>query len=255
MKQIDNTHFEWDLVSERRDELHLASIRKLKLATLGMFFLALFFYTWTPEKVLKKETSLASVEQSERKAVVVTHRIKPISTYRAAMLTLKYCEGLRLGNYKCPAGVDTNGWGATKNGKTQVTLEEANGDVKRSYQKCFTYISKTYPCYSINERHSLAVFYYNVGRMGVSLKKKLKAYENPTDIMALYIRHKIRDKDGNIILNADGSAKMVISDGLKKRREKEIALFNAYSDEELGAIITDLQPKVQAKITKQLSSI
>lgn len=145
--------------------------------------------------------------------------MKKMTTSRLGQRLIKDFEGLRLGAYKCPAGVWTIGFGHTKGVKPGMVITEAQacdylvddiGPIERQLNKL-----------GINFRQeqfdALVSWIFNLGWGNFSnstLKKKILADASDQDIAAEFIKW----------VNAAGKP----LPGLKKRRVAEANMFVGY---------------------------
>ena len=145
--------------------------------------------------------------------------MKKMTTSRLGLRLIKDFEGLRLGAYKCPAGVWTIGFGHTKGVKQGQVITEAQacdylvediGPIERQLNKLGVNFRQ-------EEFDALISFIFNLGWGNFSnstLKKKILADAKDEDIAAEFIKW----------INAAGKPLA----GLKKRRVAEANMFVGY---------------------------
>ena len=145
--------------------------------------------------------------------------MKKMTTSRLGLRLIKDFEGLRLGAYKCPAGVWTIGFGHTKGVKQGQVITEAQacdylvediGPLERQLNKLGVNFRQ-------EEFDALISFIFNLGWGNFSnstLKKKILADAKDEDIAAEFIKW----------INAAGKPLA----GLKKRRVAEANMFVGY---------------------------
>lgn len=140
-------------------------------------------------------------------------------------------EGFRATVYQCSAGVNTIGYGSTEclKGLSKEELSQINISEKEARKYALEHISKDYDFIQTNLNGvvipdqlfvALLSFVYNVGKKAFknsTLLKILKANNYTLENVASQFKrwNKSKNKEG----------KLEPSDGLKNRREKEIALF------------------------------
>ncbi len=145
--------------------------------------------------------------------------MKKMTTSRLGLRLIKDFEGLRLGAYKCPAGVWTIGFGHTKGVKQGQVITEAQAD--DYLVEDIGPIERQLNNLGINFRQeqfdALVSWIFNLGWGNFSnstLKKKIIADAKDEDITAEFIKW----------INAGGKP----LPGLKKRRVAEANMFVGY---------------------------
>lgn len=141
-------------------------------------------------------------------------------------------EGFRSRPYRCPAGVLTIGYGHTDGVKPSdcVSREQAFELLRSDFLLCQSYILNKFDiktCMNTNQIYALTDFVFNLGfgtLLGSTISNTLADYHNATpstiskydsDIVNTLLKYNKYRKDG----------KLVVSNGLKKRREWEASLY------------------------------
>lgn len=141
-------------------------------------------------------------------------------------------EGFRSRPYRCPAGVLTIGYGHVQGVKSSdlVTKEEAFELLRSDFLLCQSYILNKFDiknCMNSNQIYALTDFVFNLGfgtLLGSTISNALADYHNATpsslskydsDIVFTLLKYNKYRKDG----------KLVVSSGLRKRRQWEASLY------------------------------
>lgn len=129
---------------------------------------------------------------------------------------IKEAEGLRLEAYLCPAGVWTIGYGHTGEVRKddKITLEHAEELLRKDVSFAEGCLNRHGLDLNQNQFDALCSFIYNLGCTNFNSSTLLR-----------WIRGKASDKEIAAQFRRWVYAKGEKSEGLKKRREKEIALF------------------------------
>lgn len=160
-----------------------------------------------------------------------------ISEYAIAVWLVKYFE-----KYRAIAYWDVNrpsgGFGTrvTKVGEF-VSLEDANLNMRKEFDKRFDYISRKYPHLTVWQKRILSSTLYNVSGFGKNLEKAIATGDSK--------------KIGKAILPYYHDANGESRDGLKKRRKLEQIALNL-SPKERQVFGAWLQQEVQKQIQEEL---
>ena len=138
---------------------------------------------------------------------------------------IKQFEGCKLTAYKCPAGVWTIGYGHTAGVKEGMKISQAQAELYLldDLQKYADRVNKYDPKYSWkqNEFDALVSFCYNIGNIDQLTAKG--THTKATIATNMLNFNKAKDKTG----------KLVVLNGLVRRRKAEHALFTQTVKEEL----------------------
>ena len=145
--------------------------------------------------------------------------MKKMTTSRVGLRLIKDFEGLRLGAYKCPAGVWTIGFGHTKGVKQGQVITEAQADdyLVEDIGPIERQLNKLGVNFRQEQFDALVSWIFNLGWGNFSnstLKKKIIADSKDEEIAAEFIKW----------VNAGGKPLV----GLKKRRIAEANMFVGY---------------------------
>ncbi len=144
---------------------------------------------------------------------------KPIKKYQPlyadVMQEIKRREGLRLEKYRCPAGVETIGYGFTGDIPDVITVSESIQMLHEIFEQHFRLAEKEFPNLKRHQHLAIAMLTYNIGW------NRLKSYE-------LY--QKIQNNepvwnDWFQIRFYRSYGKMIESSNLKKARLYELKLW------------------------------
>ena len=138
---------------------------------------------------------------------------------RKGLLLIKDFEGLRLGAYKCPAGVWTIGYGHTKGVKQgqAISVEQANDFLVEDIAPTERLLNNMGINYRQEQFDALVSFVFNLGWGNFNsstLKKKILADSIDDDIAAEFVKW----------VNSGGKPLV----GLKRRRVAEANMFVGY---------------------------
>ena len=159
--------------------------------------------------------------------------MKARPTPEGGVALIKSFEKLRLKRYQDPAGLPTIGWGHLivasdeVDGKLErITADRADellrADLGRDERKVCARVHN--PDELADEQYgALVSLVFNVGRMGDQLRRtiNLGRFEEVPDVLRRYC--KLRDPE---------TGALVVSKGLLRRREAEIALWNSAKETE-----------------------
>lgn len=98
---------------------------------------------------------------NEQKCIEVKKSYVPI--YSEVMQEIKRREGLRLIKYKCPAGVETNGYGFTGNIPDTMTVLQAIDSLHSIFEKHYKLAQKEFPELQRNQHLAISMLTYNIG--------------------------------------------------------------------------------------------
>lgn len=148
------------------------------------------------------------------------------------LLKVASFEGFRSRPYRCPSGVLTIGYGHTHGVKLsdRVTKKEALELLRSDFLLCQSYLFNKFDiknCMNTNQIYALTDFVFNLGfgtLLGSTISNILDKYHTfsplirkkcDVEIVSTLLKYNKYRKNG----------KLVVSDGLKKRREWEGALY------------------------------
>lgn len=108
------------------------------------------------------------------------------SLYEVVVWHTKAFESLRLQQYKCAAGVNTIGYGATSLGVASIpSVRDAEREFSSKFTADFDKLSLKYPHLTRRQRLVLTSFYFNTGKIGKRLHRALRTGDNDKICRAL----------------------------------------------------------------------
>jgi len=144
----------------------------------------------------------------------------------AGLNLIKSFEGCRLEAYKCPAGVWTIGYGHTAGVKSgmKITAEEADKLLREDIAKFEKKVDKYMSTYNFNENQfsALVSFAFNLGSIDGLTDNGKRSISTIKSKILLYV------KAGGKTLN-----------GLVRRRQAELQLFNTPCGENVTSDVTE----------------
>jgi lysozyme len=174
-----------------------------------------------PSIISKVVEKIKNIANPKTNPIAINHDAKQI-----AIKTIKVFEGCRLEAYKCSAGVWTIGYGHIQGVKEgmKITQEQAETYFESDIMEYLVPVQKEVgqKC-NANQIAALTSFAFNLGNAALKKSTLLKVIKKtPNDFAEIEKQFLRWDKVKTVV---KGKVKHIPSNGLKKRREKEVDLY------------------------------